>query len=324
MLYACLDLGSNSFHLLIARHEHGAIEVIERVSEKVQLAEGIASHACISPQAWQRGLDCLQRFKSLLLAYPVGQCLILGTNALRVASNAAGFVEEAGKLGFDITVVSGTQEAVLVYLGVISALPDSDEGRLVIDIGGGSTELIVGRGRTVLWAHSFEAGCVTWRDRFFSPLPQQEDELQACLDTAIAAARDTFEPQLPLLASLRWSHAYASSGTAKMLAAVCEAHGLGEGEISLEALRQLRPELIRCTLAGELLSGLSEARRDLLLPGWALLFALMQCMQLQCVRFSATALREGMLDVMMRNAEAGRAADFLGELRVSPAERPDA
>ncbi len=302
-MYACLDLGSNSFHLLIARWSKGGTEIIERFSEKIQLGESVTSTGIISPQACQRGIECLIRFRSVIDNYPIKNCWAVGTNALRIASNAADFVEAARVVGFNINIVSGIQEATLVYAGVTSAIQESDAPNLVIDIGGGSTELIVGRGREPLWMQSLPIGCVSWRDDWFCKLPSDSSKLERLLDEAVVAACAVFSTVRSEIYHYHWVNSYASSGTAKMFAAVCQQNLPGIKGISFEALIAMRPLIIHSILTGNLLPGLTETRRDLILPGWAVLTALMQSFALSSINFSATALREGMLDFMVKNKE---------------------
>jgi len=302
-MYACLDLGSNSFHLLIARWSEGKTEIVERFSEKVQLGENVTSTGMLSPQAFQRGIDCLVRFQNVINRYPIKNCWAVGTNALRVARNAADFVEAARRVGFDVSVISGIQEATLVYAGVTSAIVGSDVSQLVVDIGGGSTELIVGCGRKSLWMQSLPVGCVSWRDSWFCNLSVDSSELERVLDEAVAAASLVFQNVMPELNDYHWVNSYASSGTAKMFSAVCEQSTPRIQGISLEALLKMRPVIIDSMSTGNLLPGMTETRRELILPGWAILTALMQSYSLSSISFSATALREGMLDFMVRNKE---------------------
>jgi len=303
MMYACLDLGSNSFHLLIARWSEGKAEIVERFSEKIQLGESVTSTGMISPQAFQRGVECLTRFQNVIHNYPIENCWAVGTNALRIAQNAADFVASAKGAGFDVTIISGIQEATLVYAGVTSAILESDVPQLVIDIGGGSTELIIGRGRDPLWMQSLPVGCVSWRDRWFDTLPADSSKLEFLLDEAVAVASAVFRTVTPEMSNYNWVESYASSGTAKMFAAVCQQNTPGIQGISFETLVAMRPLIIRSVLTGSLLPGLTETRRELILPGWAILIALMQSFALSSINFSAAALREGMLDFMVKNEE---------------------
>ena len=308
-MYACIDLGSNSFHLLIGKWEAGRIQIIERCSEKVQLGEDVRSTHNISPHAFQRGLACLQRFRSRLAQYTVKQYGALGTNAFRVTDNAEEFVEAASTLGIDISIISGVQEAVLIYAGVITALPTANFKRLIIDIGGGSTEIIIGAGNDRLLTESLAIGSVAWRDRFFADDKASIAVFEQQMDSAVSAAKKVFACMAPGVRKSGWSEAYASSGTVKMLAAICEAHGYGQVIISLAALYELKPAFISSIATGAELPGVKENRRDLLLAGWCVMVGLMESYEIETINFSATALREGMLDFMVKNKKTLRAME---------------
>lgn len=309
-MYACIDLGSNSFHLLIGEWLDGRIRIIERCSEKVQLGEGLPASGIISPAAFQRGLACLQHFESLMAQHNVLRYWALGTNTFRVASNTDDFIAAAADIGLEIAVISGVQEAVLIYAGVQAGLPPSDVNRLVIDIGGGSTELIIGSGPQRLITQSLPIGCVSWRDRYFADqeglgLPQLEQALAEAGEAALAI----FQAIAPGISHYQWAEAYASSGTAKMLALICQEHGGAEGVISLARLQQLRERLLLSISIGQELPGLKDRRRDLLLPGYVIMESLMLVIGCEHIAFSATALREGMLDFIVRSGEATHLLD---------------
>ncbi len=300
-MHACIDLGSNSFHLLIGEWQQGKIEIVERLSEKVQLGENVRQTGRISPAAFERGLACLRRFSQLMAQYPLQQYWALGTNTFRVTENADAFIASAGDIGIDISVISGVQEAVLIYAGVITELPSSDIHRLVIDIGGGSTEVIIGSHHQRLLTDSLPIGSVAWRDSFFCDVRPDTESIIAAMDAGRQAAFEVFIAVAPGVARCGWQQAHASSGTVKMLATICQGQGSPAGVVSLEALRELKTLLAETIVAQGELAGLKEARRDLLLPGWCVLSGLMEAYRVPSVHFSATALREGMLDFMVRN-----------------------
>ncbi len=310
-MYACLDLGSNSFHLLLARFEHERAVIVERFSEKVQLGEGVALDGRLTESAIRRGLDTLHHFREVISAYPAECLWSVGTNALRIADNASDFVERAHRLGFDIEVISGEKEGALVHAGVTSVLPDDERERLVIDIGGGSTEIITGQGRRYRDVVSLPMGCVSWRDRFFSDLESASPE--AAIDRALKGASEAAEailvearqallPDMPAMIEV-----HASSGTAKMLAQVGQAHGAERGIVSEATLGALSGRGVLHRLIQDpdwKLAGLKASRRDLLLPGWTLMQAFFSTFGIQQVRFSPTALREGMLVTMRQHRES--------------------
>ncbi|NQV71432.1 MAG: hypothetical protein HQ498_15520 [Pseudohongiella sp.] len=316
-MYACIDLGSNSFHLLIGEWLDGRIEIIERCSEKVQLGESVHATGKISAVAFQRGILCLQKFKSLMDQYPLQRYWALGTNTFRVTDNADEFILSAKEVGIDISIISGVQEAVLIYAGVITALSVQEAHRLIIDIGGGSTEIIVGKQHTRLLTESMAIGSVAWRDQFFANSITDKIQLERQLDAAVVAARQVFSRVAPGVSKAGWTEAYASSGTVKMLASICAAHGYTQGKIELQALQQLKEKILSNIANGTELPGLKERRRDLLLAGWCVLVGLMETYSIESINFSATALREGMLDFMVKNKKTIGAMETSGLPAVS-------
>ena len=300
-MHACIDLGSNSFHLLIGEWKKGRISIVERLSEKVQLGENVGSTGNISQQAYQRGMASLHRFKLLMRQYPIKNYWALGTNTFRNAQNSSEFIKAAQKIGIEIAIITGVQEAILVYAGVISALPTSESRRLVLDVGGGSTEVIVGAGHERLITDSLPVGSVAWRDRFFQVPSFSRMHLLSQMDRGAEEACRLYENIAPSVRRANWNDTYASSGTIKMLASICEEHGFGQKQISLEALKQLKDKMADFVTSGRELPGLKERRRDLLLPGWCIVTGLMQAYDISMLNFSGTALREGMLDFLVKN-----------------------
>lgn len=160
---AAIDLGSNSFHMVVARLVQGELQVQEGLSEKVQLGAGLDEHNCITADARERALECLGRFAQRIRDVPRIGVRVVGTNALRMARNAKEFIRDAeAVLGHDIEIVAGREEARLIYLGVSHSLPDQQGRRLVVDIGGGSTELIIGERFEALETESLHMGCVSF------------------------------------------------------------------------------------------------------------------------------------------------------------------
>lgn len=304
-MYACIDLGSNSFHLLIAKWENEQSQIVERFSHIVQLGEGVTQTGEISVAAFERGMQSLREFAQVMARYPIKRYWALGTNALRSASNADEFIQQARLLGIDISVISGEQEAILVYAGVLSGLPRNNDTRLVIDIGGGSTEIVIGVHDKRFVTHSLPIGCVSWRDQFFAGATLSEKELESRLRIACAEAEKIFVGIKDEVMSFRWKESIASSGTAKMLAAVCMESGYSQSGITRQAMEDLRKDVIACALDPDtLLPGLKDKRKELLMPGWAVLTGLMRAYSIDSINFSPTALREGMLDHMMHEETA--------------------
>jgi exopolyphosphatase/guanosine-5'-triphosphate,3'-diphosphate pyrophosphatase len=300
-MYACIDLGSNSFHLLVGEWDNGKIRILERCSDKVQLGEDVRATGVISPAAFERGLTSLKHFKVLMDQYPLERYWALGTNSLRVTQNSQDFIDAAAAIGLEVSVISGVQEAVLIYAGVITELPEFGGNRLVIDIGGGSTEIIVGCGQQRLITESMAIGCVAWRDRFFADDCSDTATLNRQMELGLAAAREVFGKNATGISRAGWDEAYASSGTVKMLANICAAAGYSAKHIDYKALQLLQPQFIDCRVSGSDLPGLKQRRRDLLLPGWCIMMGLMESYNISSINFSPTALREGMLDFMVKN-----------------------
>lgn len=303
-MYACIDLGSNSFHLLIAQWQDERSQIVERFSDIVQLGGGVAVSGAISDEAFVRGINSLTQFKEVMSRYPIRQYWALGTNALRYARNAPDFLTAAHQLGLDVSVISGVQEAILVYMGVLSGLPKNTQTRLVVDIGGGSTEIIIGQQERRFVTKSLPVGCVSWRDTHFQDVQvMSAEQLERVLDEATDEAAAVFASVYTNFQKYPWTEAIASSGTAKMLAQVCQFRGYEEGSISLLALEAMKQDVLLCAADPDLLlPGLKDRRKDLLMPGWAIVVGLMRACALPTIAFSPTALREGMLNFMMHNA----------------------
>ncbi|MEM7264253.1 MAG: exopolyphosphatase, partial [Planctomycetota bacterium] len=219
---AAVDLGSNSFHMIMAQLFPGEVRVIDRQRERVRLAGGLQPDRSLDEDCRKRALDCLHRFGEQLKRLPLGHVRAVGTNTFRKAKDAAKFTAECeAALGHPIDVISGIEEARLVYLGVVHTSPPRAGRRLVIDIGGGSTEVIVGDGTEVVEAESLGLGCVTYTHRFFP-----DGELTAKrFDEAITAARVELRPYSAAFGPDRWDTCLGSSGTAHAIERIVLALG---------------------------------------------------------------------------------------------------
>lgn len=293
---AAIDLGSNSFHMVVARLEHGLPVVVDRIREQVQLAAGLAGpNKRIGEEPWARALDCLGRFKERVAALPAGNVRAVGTNALRKAHNAREFVEAARvALGHDIEVVSGREEARLIFLGVSHAVGQEAAGarRLVIDIGGGSTELIVGDRFTPLERDSVQMGCIAWRRRWFEEGVVTEHRMRR----ATVAARLEVRSLEQRYRNLGWDVVLGSSGTIKSIDQVLRANRWSTQGISRGGLARLRAAVLEAGTTDALkLAGLASERTPLLPGGLALLLALFDAFEIEEMTASGGALREGLL-----------------------------
>ena len=209
-LLAAVDLGSNSFRLEIGRYDSGHIERVEYLKETVRQGSGLDEHKNLSLVAMERGWECLARFAERLQGFQKHQVRAVATQTLREARNRDDFVRKAQQvLGFGIEVVSGHEEARLIYQGVSRLLPQSDERRLVVDIGGRSTELILGQGFGARQMESFRLGSVAWSTRYFP-----HGQLTAAhMQTAEVAAKAVLDEALDLFSASEWDVAYGSPGT---------------------------------------------------------------------------------------------------------------
>jgi exopolyphosphatase/guanosine-5'-triphosphate,3'-diphosphate pyrophosphatase len=291
-LVAAIDLGSNSFHLLIARIVHGEIRPLERLAETVRLAAGMVNGR-LQDEALARALACLGRFRQALDALGPTEVRVVGTNALRAASNSRDFRSAAeAVIGHPIEVISGREEARLVYLGVAHTLAD-DARRLVVDIGGGSTEFIIGERFEARLTESLHMGCVSYRDRFFADGKITAEAFEAAY---LAASREVLNIR-SLFRKTGWHDAVGSSGTLRAVEQVIVAQGWSKGGFTVENLGKLRKRLLKFNHVDEAvdLPGLSEKRRPVFPSGVAITCAFFDVLGLDRMATSAGALREGVI-----------------------------
>ncbi|HEY6239340.1 MAG TPA: exopolyphosphatase [Burkholderiales bacterium] len=290
---AALDLGSNSFHLQIGRVVDDQVYLLDSLRDPVRLGAGLTRDRRIDQATKSRALEALARFSERLRGFPRSAVRAVGTSALRVAKNAKSFLSEAeATLGFPIEVIFGREEARLIYLGVAHSLAPSPERRLVIDIGGGSTELIIGTGLEPGLMESISMGCVSYTLKFFS-----DGQLEkSCFKRAELAAANELQHIVDAYRNAGWKQAVASSGTAKSLAAILRESGLCEQGISAEALDKLRAQFIK---AGEVdrlkLPGLREDRAAIIPGGLAIMSAVLAEFGIEQMEVSDGALRQGVL-----------------------------
>ncbi|MEW5770230.1 MAG: exopolyphosphatase [Pseudomonadota bacterium] len=290
---AAIDLGSNSFHLQVARVEGEQLFYLDSLKEPVRLAAGLTEAKKLDAAAQKRALSCLARFGERLQGMPAEAVRAVGTSALRVAKNAPAFLEKAHEaLGFDIEIVAGREEARLIYLGVSHSLPLTQTPRLVVDIGGGSTECIIGVGYEARERESLRMGCVGYSKRFFA------DGLldKAAFRTAETTARVEIQAVASQFRAGAWEAAVGSSGTAKALGEICAQNGFSDGAITLEGLKWLREQLIKAgTLARVDLAGLRADRQPVIAGGLTVMLALFQELGIESMAIAQGAMREGIL-----------------------------
>ncbi len=296
---AAIDLGSNSFHMIVARVSDGDLQVIDRIKEMVRLGAGLQADKSLDAETQARALDCLQRFGQRLRSMPHDSVRAVGTNTLRQARNADVFLVAAEQaLGHPIEVVAGREEARLVYLGVSHGLTASEERRLVVDIGGGSTELIIGEGFSPIVRESLHMGCVSMSRAWFGDGAIKRKRMEK----AVIAARLEVSPVETRYKILGWQAAVGSSGTIRSIRDVVQAAGWSEQGITLPALRELQAALVAAGHIDKLqLEGLSEERKPVFPGGVAVLLGVFEELGIEEMGVSDEALREGLLyDLMGR------------------------
>ncbi len=292
-ILAAVDLGSNSFHLQVGRVVDDQIYLLDSLRDPVRLGGGLTRDRRIDQATRSRALEALARFGERLRGFPRSAVRAVGTSALRTARNAESFLAEAeATLGFPIEVIFGREEARLIYLGVAHSLAASSERRLVIDIGGGSTELIIGTGLEPELMESLSMGCVSYSLRFF---PDGRLD-KSCFKRAEIAAANELQRIVDSYRKAGWTHAVASSGTAKSLAALLRDEGLVEQGISAAALDKLRTQFIKAGEVDKLkYPALSDDRAAIIPGGFAIMSAILAELGIEHLDVSDGALRQGVL-----------------------------
>jgi len=292
-LLAAIDLGSNSFHIIVARVFAGELSTLDVLSEKVQLAAGLDANGCLTEDAMSRGLECLGRFAQRVADLPRHAIRVVGTNALREARNSDDFITRAETLlGTPVEVIAGREEARLIYLGVSHTLADDAGRRLVVDIGGGSTEFIIGSRFEPRLCESLHMGCVSYTDQFFAngeiSVTAMKEARTAALQELLSIRRD--------YRRLGWNSSVGASGTIKAARQACISLGLSSDTITAKALKQLSEHLINAGHVDRIqIDGIKPERRAVLPAGIAILSAIFESLSVECMSFSEGALREGLL-----------------------------
>ena len=294
---AAVDLGSNSFHLQVARVVDKQLYPLDSLKEMIRLAAGITADKKLDEASQERALDCLKRFGERLRGFPTHAVRVVGTNSLRVAKNAAAFLKKAETaLGFPIEIIAGHEEARLIYLGVAHALPASDNNRLVMDIGGGSTEFIIGHQLKPSKLESLYMGCVSHSLRYFPDGKLTKSNMKQ----AELAAQTEIQSIKTEFSSYHWQEAYGSSGTARALGRILKLNQFGDSfsveDITLKGLVQFRDYLLK---VGDLkkvnLEGLHSDRIPVIAGGLAIMSAAFTELGIDRMYLTTGALRQGVL-----------------------------
>ena len=292
-LYAAIDLGSNSFRLEIGQMDAGQLRRVEYIKETVRQGNGLDAERNLTEEAMTRGWDCLARFGERISGFKPNQVRAVATQTLREARNRDEFLAKAKRmLGFPIEVIAGREEARLIYLGVSHLLPQSDERRLVVDIGGRSTEMILGRHENATTLESYRVGSVGWSMKYF------QDGLwtTAAFKAAEIAAKAVLDEAQLLFNRQHWDKCYGSSGTVGAVSDVLTAAGWQEGLITREGLAWLKDRLLKAQKPDNLrLDGVKEDRKPVIGGGLAVLQAVFDLLQIDEMHVAQGALRHGAL-----------------------------
>lgn len=299
---AAVDLGSNSFRLQIARVANGSLLPLDTIKETVRLGAGLNAEKYLSEAAQERAVEALSRFAERLQGLPPEAVRAVATHTFRVATNIAEFLPKAeAALGFPIETIAGQEEARLIFVGAAHSLPATKESRLVVDIGGGSTEFIIGNRFRPVRAESKQLGCVTWSQRFFADGKITPDRLAA----AELAARERLLPMVKDFRAGLWERAFGSSGTARSLCDMLELNDLSTSGITLKGLTRLRQLLLDAKHVDKVhLNGLRSDRRPVLPGGFAIMAAVFDMLGIEQMGMADGALREGVLhDLLERHTK---------------------
>lgn len=289
---AAIDLGSNSFHMIIARWDNDQLIILDRLREPVRLGWGLEADGTLSPDARDRAMACLDKFGECLREYPSRSVRIVGTKTLRSLNDSREFLADAqARLGHPVEIISGDEEARLVYLGVAHCIAPAAGKRIVVDIGGGSTEVILGEGVTPILKESLSMGCVAIAKKFFFDGRVNDKAIKK----ASIACQQEIEPITDIFIDQGWREVLGASGTIKAVAKVCQTAGWSDGTITAEGLEKI-VQLYRIHGSTDLkISGLSEDRQTVFLGGVIVLQALFESLLLKSMLAADWALREGLL-----------------------------
>jgi exopolyphosphatase/guanosine-5'-triphosphate,3'-diphosphate pyrophosphatase len=279
--------------MVVARHTHGQLTIMDRLREPVRLASGLDEQGRLSREVVERALACLERFGQRLRDMNAETVRVVGTNTFRQARRKGAFLDRAREaLGHPIEIIAGIEEARLIYLGVAHSSPSEPGNRLVVDIGGGSTEFIIGEGMHTRQLESLRMGCVTMSKQFFDDGEITEKRMKR----ARMAARIELEPIVERYKATGWEQALGSSGTIRALADVARACGSADGSITLAVLENAIEQALRAGHISRLrLPGLDEDRMPVFAGGLAILTEVIHSLDISSMRAADGALREGLL-----------------------------
>jgi len=292
--YTIIDLGSNSFHMLTVNKHDNGFNVVSKHKQKVRLAAGLNGDKELDKATMEKGWACLENFKLLLDQINPVTILITATAALRIAVNSPIFIEKAERiLGQPINLISGIQEARTIFKGV-SFTEQTDQELLVLDIGGASTELVLGKANNIHVANSLNIGCVTWLSHYFADGLLTEYNF----NNAINAARQVISTVKSQYIEFKWELTLGASGTIQAVNEINQVQQLSQN-LSIELLQQIKQQCIQCqTVENINILGLQDSRKPVFASGLAILIALFESLNIDEMQLSRGALREGLISMM--------------------------
>ncbi|MDO1508946.1 MULTISPECIES: exopolyphosphatase [unclassified Neisseria] len=287
---ASVDLGSNSFRLQICENHNGQLKIIDSFKQMVRFAAGLDNQKHLSEESQERALECLAKFGERLKGFSPEQVRVVATNTFRVAKNIGTFIPKAeAALGFPIEVIAGREEARLIYTGVVHTLPPNGDKMLVIDIGGGSTEFVIGSDLQPTLTESLPLGCVTYSMRFFQSKISQKD-----FQAAITAARNEIQRISKLMKRNGWDFAVGTSGSAKSIRDVLAAENPQEADITYAGMKKIADKIISAGGTRKAkLEGLKPDRVEVFAGGLAVMMAAFEELEIQKMMVTNAALRDG-------------------------------
>ena len=289
---AAVDLGSNSFHMVIAEEDsRGNIQFVDRVKEMVRLNAGLDEKGFLSEESQQIAIECLSRFGQRLREIPSHQIRAVGTNTFRAAHNAEEFLQRAElALGHNIAIISGHEEARLVYLGAAFSLQGNAHQRLVIDIGGGSTEIILGQGYKPMTMHSHYMGCVSMTRKFFQDGIITTGRIEAARDFVL----QELEPVMQNYKTAGWQEAVGTSGTMRAADTLSRDLGIDQDWLSRQSMSMIQQWLVDQGHQSKL-ALISEQRRPVFAGGYCIISGIFEALKIEHLECASGALREGVL-----------------------------
>ena len=290
---AAVDLGSNSFHMVVAQDQHGQLKVIDRIREMVRLGAGLSSSGKLSKESKERAIECLHRFGQRLQEMHANSVRVVGTNTLRVAKNSAEFIQRAEEaLGHPIQIISGVEEARLIYQGTIHSITGPEGKWLVVDIGGGSTEIIIGKQGEPLLMESVQMGCVVLSEKYFASGDLDKKKFKK----ALVDAKLQLQPIVSTVKELGWKHVVGTAGTIRAISVLMREFELSERGITYKGINVLIAKLQE---AGHIdrvnFESLSKERKPVFAGGLVVLKAIFEELGVKKMMISDGGLREGLL-----------------------------